>query len=79
MLSVLESPQGFFIYRIILPMTSIFTYLKHVREEFTHIVWPTNKTAISHTLVVICIAIAIALLVSLFDYIFGSVVKGIVG
>ncbi|MEK7060410.1 MAG: preprotein translocase subunit SecE [Patescibacteria group bacterium] len=60
-------------------MTSPFTYLKHVREEFTHIVWPTNKTALSHTLVVIGIAIAIALVVSFFDYIFGSVVRSIIG
>jgi len=60
-------------------MTSPFTYLKHVREEFTHIVWPTSRTAISHTLVVIGIALAIAFLVAFFDYIFGSVVKGIIG
>ena len=60
-------------------MTSPFTYLKHVREEFTHIVWPTSRTAVSHTLVVIGIALAIAFLVAFFDYIFGSVVKGIIG
>ena len=60
-------------------MTSPFTYLKHVREEFTHIVWPTNRTAISHTLVVIGIAVAMALVVSLFDYVFGSVVRSIIG
>ncbi|MDO8566621.1 MAG: preprotein translocase subunit SecE [bacterium] len=60
-------------------MTSLFTYLKHVREEFAHIVWPTHKTALSHTLVVIVIALAIALIVSLFDYLFGAVVKGIIG
>ncbi|MCR4333761.1 MAG: preprotein translocase subunit SecE [Patescibacteria group bacterium] len=60
-------------------MTSPFTYLKHVREEFTHIVWPSNHTALAHTLVVIGIAIAIALLVGLFDYLFGSVVSRIVG
>ncbi len=60
-------------------MTSPFTYLKHVREEFTHIVWPTSRTATSHTLVVIGIAVAIALLVAFFDYIFGSVVKSIIG
>ena len=60
-------------------MTSPFTYLKHVREEFTHIVWPTSRTAVSHTLVVIGIALAIAFLVAFFDYIFGSVVKGITG
>ena len=79
MLSLLESPQGFFICRNTIHMTSPFTYLKHVREEFTHIVWPTNRTAISHTLVVIGIALAIAFLVALFDYIFGSVVKSIIG
>ena len=60
-------------------MTSPFTYLKHVREEFTHIVWPTNRTALAHTLVVIGIALVIALFVAFFDYIFGSVVKGIIG
>lgn len=60
-------------------MISPFSYLKHVREEFTHIVWPTNRTAIAHTLVVIFIAIAIALLVGLLDYAFGSVVNRIVG
>lgn len=60
-------------------MTSPFTYLKHVREEFTHIVWPTNRTAIGHTLVVILIAAVIALLVGLLDYAFGSVVSHIIG
>ena len=60
-------------------MTSPFTYLKHVREEFTHIVWPSSRTATAHTLVVIGIAIAIAILVGLVDYLFGSVVSRIVG
>ncbi|MDP1707390.1 MAG: preprotein translocase subunit SecE [bacterium] len=59
-------------------MTSPFTYLKHVREEFTHIVWPSNRTAIAHTLVVTIIAVIIALIVTFFDYIFNFVVKGIV-
>lgn len=56
-------------------MTSPFTYLKHVREEFTHIVWPSNRTALAHTLVVIFIAIGIALIVGLLDYIFGLAVS----
>jgi preprotein translocase SecE subunit len=60
-------------------MTSPLTYLKHVREEFTHIVWPTNRTALAHTFVVIFIAIAIALLVGLLDYLFGSVVSRVAG
>lgn len=60
-------------------MTSPFTYLKHVREEFTHIVWPSNRTAIGHTLVVIFVAAVIALFVSLLDYIFGLGVNRIIG
>ena len=60
-------------------MTSPFIYLKHVREEFAHIVWPTSRTALAHTLVVIGIAVAIALLVGLLDYIFGSAVSRTVG
>ncbi|HUX81025.1 MAG TPA: preprotein translocase subunit SecE [Candidatus Paceibacterota bacterium] len=60
-------------------MTSPLTYLKHVREEFTHIVWPSNRTAIAHTLSVILIAAVIALLVGILDFIFGSVVNHIIG
>jgi len=60
-------------------MTSPFIYLKHVREEFAHIVWPTSRTALSHTLVVIGIALALALVVGLLDYLFGSVVSRVVG
>ncbi|MCX6788023.1 MAG: preprotein translocase subunit SecE [Candidatus Kaiserbacteria bacterium] len=56
-------------------MYAPFTYLKHVREEFTHIVWPTSRTALAHTLVVILIAVVIALVVSVLDYAFGSVVS----
>ncbi|MDD2657120.1 MAG: preprotein translocase subunit SecE [Candidatus Pacebacteria bacterium] len=60
-------------------MTSPFTYLKHVREEFAHIVWPTPRTAVAHTFVVIFIALAIALLVGLLDYAFGLGVSRLTG
>jgi len=60
-------------------MTSPFTYLKHVREEFSHVVWPSNRTAISHTLVVIFIAVVIALLVAVLDYAFGLLVSRFAG
>ena len=60
-------------------MLTPLTYLKHVREEFAHIVWPSNRTAIGHTLVVIFIAAAMALLIGVLDYLFGSVVSRIAG
>ena len=59
-------------------MNSIISYLKHVREEFAHIVWPTNRTAVAHTLVVISIAAIIALLVGFLDYVFGRAVSSII-
>lgn len=60
-------------------MTALTTYLKHVRDEFQHIVWPSRNTAIAHTLVVILISVALAVLVGVLDYIFGGIVSNIVG
>jgi preprotein translocase SecE subunit len=60
-------------------MNALTTYLKHVREEFRHIVWPSNRTAVAHTLVVILIALAIAVLVGVLDYGFSAFVSSIVG
>jgi len=59
-------------------MNALIAYLKHVREEFAHIVWPTSRTAVAHTLVVVCIAAIIALLVGLLDYVFGSAVSSVI-
>jgi len=59
-------------------MNALISYLKHVREEFAHIVWPTNHTAIAHTLVVVCIAAVMAILIGLLDYAFGSTVNRII-
>jgi len=60
-------------------MTALVTYLKHVREEFSHIVWPSTRKAIAHTLVVLVIAAAIALWVAVLDFGFGEVVSRIIG
>jgi preprotein translocase SecE subunit len=60
-------------------MMSPLTYLKHVREEFAHIVWPSNRTAVGHTLVVIVIALTIAILVSVVDFFFHGIVSRVAG
>ncbi len=60
-------------------MLTPVTYLKHVRDEFAHIVWPSTRTAIAHTFVVIIIAVVMALLIGVFDYAFGSIVSRIAG
>lgn len=60
-------------------MISPLTYLKHVREEFAHVVWPSNRTALSHTFVIIFIAVVIAIIVGFFDYLFGTAVSRVIG
>ena len=60
-------------------MNALVDYLKHVRAEFTHIVWPSRETAIAHTLIVIVIAVVITILVGIIDYIFGGVVSRVIG
>ena len=55
------------------------TYLKHVREEFAHIVWPSTRTAVAHTLVVIGIAVIVTILVGVADYLFNAIVSSIIG
>ena len=60
-------------------MATLVTYLRHVREEFSHIVWPTTRRAVGHTLVGLVIAAAITLWVGILDYGFGEMVSRIVG
>lgn len=60
-------------------MSSLTTYFHHVREEFKHIVWPTPRKAVGHTLVVIVIAALITVLVSIADYLLGGIVTKLVG
>lgn len=60
-------------------MHALTSYLKHVRDEFQHITWPTSRTAVAHTLVVIFISIVVTAFVGVLDYILGGVVSRIVG
>lgn len=60
-------------------MHALTTYLRNVREEFHHVVWPSNRTAIAHTLVVVLIAAIVAVVVGLLDYVFGLGVSHVVG
>ena len=60
-------------------MNALTTYFRNVRAEFAHIVWPTPRTAIAHTLVVVLIAAIVGILVGVLDYAFGAVVSHVVG
>ena len=60
-------------------MNALISYFKHVREEFSHIVWPSTRLAAGHTFVVIFIAAAIVVIVGILDYVFGLGVSRIIG
>jgi preprotein translocase SecE subunit len=54
-------------------------YFKHVRAELAHVAWPSTRTAVAHTLVVIGIAVVISLFVGFLDYVLSGIVSQIVG
>jgi preprotein translocase SecE subunit len=60
-------------------MNALVTYLKNVRVELAHVAWPSTRTAVAHTLVVIVIAVTVALFVSLLDYGFAGIVGRLIG
>ncbi len=56
-------------------MHSLITYLKNVRGEMNHVVWPNRKQAIIHTIIIILISAAVALFIAGLDYVFTGVVS----
>ncbi|HVW82797.1 MAG TPA: preprotein translocase subunit SecE [Candidatus Paceibacterota bacterium] len=58
---------------------NIATYLRHVREEFKHLTWPSRQEAIAHTLMVILVSAVVAALVGALDYALTSAVSAVVG
>ncbi len=58
---------------------NFFTYLKNVRAEMSHVVWPDRTQGIWHTVLIIVISAGLALLIAGLDYVFTGVVSRIVG
>ncbi len=81
MMAVLKARRAFLFTSdfYVTAMNTLTTYLKHVRAEFVHIVWPTRRKATGHTLVVIFIAVLITIIVGVLDYLFGGIVSSVVG
>jgi preprotein translocase SecE subunit len=55
-------------------MKNFLTYLKNVKGELTHVVWPSKKTAVSHTLLIILLSAIAAVFIAFLDYVFTGVV-----
>ena len=51
-------------------LQKLINYLKETRVELKHVNWPTKKTTINFTLLVIAISFAVALYLGFFDKVF---------
>jgi len=51
-------------------MKSFLTYLHNVRAEMAHVVWPTQKQAISHVVLILVISAFTAVFIGVLDYVF---------
>jgi preprotein translocase SecE subunit len=56
----------------------MFTYLKQVRAELVHVVWPDTRTAVAHTLLLIGIGAFTAAFLALLDFGFTHVVSWLI-
>ena len=52
----------------------LFTYLKNVRGELSHVVWPSRKTALFHTALIVVLSAIVAIIILVLDYAFTGVV-----
>lgn len=49
---------------------SITNYLKSVKEELKHVVWPTRKALVIHTILVVVISLVVAIYLFELDNVF---------
>ncbi len=59
-------------------MKSFFTYLRNVRAEMQHVVWPSQKQAVSHVLLIVVISVFAALFIAGLDYVFTHAVGSLI-
>ncbi len=59
-------------------MKSFFTYLRNVRGELAHVVWPDRNQAMVHTVLIILVSALVAIYLSGLDYVFTGVVDRVI-
>lgn len=60
-------------------MHNFISYLKNVRAELRHVVWPSTKQALIHTSLIIVVSVFAALYIGLLDYLFTSGAGSLIG
>ncbi len=56
----------------------IAKYLREMKAELKKVVWPSRKTVIRNTLVVIAVVLVLGVLIWIFDFIASGVVKALI-
>lgn len=51
-------------------MQGLISYLKNVRAELKHVVWPTQRQAVTHVVLILIICVFATLLIAGLDYAF---------
>ncbi len=59
-------------------MNALVSYIQGVRAEFTHIVWPSRRRAITDIIAIVVISAVTALLIAGLDYAFTSAVNYVI-
>lgn len=54
-------------------MTRLINYLRDTRAELQHVRFPTQKQAVTYTVLVVVISLATALALGFFDFIFAHI------
>jgi preprotein translocase subunit SecE len=53
----------------------IINYINETRAEMKHVSWPTRKQAISYSVIVVILSVAIAFFLGFFDLIFSKLLR----
>lgn len=59
-------------------MNSLVTYLKNVRAELAHVVWPSPRIAILQVVIIVLISAVMALIMAGLDYGFAALIQRVV-
>lgn len=56
----------------------IAEYIKDVHAELRHVKWPTRRTTLVFTLIVVALSVAMALYLGAFDWLFSEAITSVI-
>ena len=59
-------------------MNKIVNYFKGAKEELSKVIWPSRKTTINHSLMVIGVSVAVAVFLGIVDLGLSKVVESLI-